>query len=171
MDPVEETALAALEEELYGIRRRMVQLFADMPNSGSVVDLQQMLLAEHARKGATRTETDLFKFHKTKLRAIGDALAWLLLPAHVIRTLSKHPGRAAAPPVNGDDAAFVMQVVGQLFRAGKVPIIADLTNVLLVGDVVAVDSDGGIDVVECKNSRIPVRLPTSGRLARQRQRG
>lgn len=64
-----------------------------------------------------------------------------------------------------------MQVVDQLFRAGKVPIIADLTNVLLVGDVVAVDSGGGIEVVECKNTRIPVRLPASGRLARQRQRG
>ena len=60
-------------------------------------------------------------------------LAWLLLPAHTIRTLSKHPGRAASPPVDTGDAAFVMQVVDQLFRAGRVPIIADLTNVLLRG--------------------------------------
>ncbi|MGC3862350.1 hypothetical protein ACPSM1_19430 [Micromonospora chersina] len=70
-----------------------------------------------------------------------------------------------------EDAAFVMQVVDQLFRAGRVPIIADLTNVLLVGDVVAVEPGGGIEVVECKNTRIPVRPPGSGRLARQRQRG
>lgn len=168
MDPEEETALA---DELYGIRRLLVQFFADLPNSGSVVDLQRRLLAEHARKGATRVERDLFKHHRTKLRAIGDALAWLLLPAHTIRTLSKHPGRAAPPPTDTEDAAFVMQVVDQLFRAGRVPIIADLTNVLLVGDVVAVEPGGGIEVVECKNTRIPVRPPGSGRLARQRQRG
>ncbi|MGC3862351.1 hypothetical protein ACPSM1_19435 [Micromonospora chersina] len=97
MAPEEETALA---EELYGIRRFLMQIFADLPNSGSVVDLQRRLLAEHARKGATRVEHDLFKHHRTKLRAIGDALAWLLLPAHTIRTLSKHPGRAA-PAADG----------------------------------------------------------------------
>jgi hypothetical protein len=167
MDPEEEPALTALAEELYGIRRGLVQSFADLPNSGSVVDLQRRLLGEHARKGATRAERDLFKHHRTKLRAIGDALAWLLLPAHTIRTLSKHPGRAAAPPVDAEDTAFVMQVVDQLFRAGRVPIIADLTNVLLVGDVVAVEPGGGIEGVECKNTRIPVRPPASGRLARQ----
>lgn len=171
MDPEEETALTALAEELYGVRRRLVQFFADLPNSGSVVDLQRKLLGEQGRQGATRAERDLFKHHRTKLRAIGDALAWLVLPAHTIRTLSKHPGRAAPPPVDTEDAAFVMQVVNQLFRAGRVPIIADLTNVLLVGDVVAVEPGGGIEVVECKNTRIPVRPPASGRLARQRQRG
>ncbi|MGW5557622.1 hypothetical protein ACWER9_10415 [Micromonospora sp. NPDC003944] len=170
MDPDEEPALTALAEELYDIRRDLVQSFADLPNSASVVDLQRRLLGEHARKGATRAERELFKRHRTKLRAIGDALAWLLLPAHTIRTLSKHPGRAAAA-VAAEDAAFVMRVVDQLFRAGRVPIIADLTNVLLVGDVVAVEPGGGIEVVECKNTRIPVRPPASGRLARQRQRG
>lgn len=171
MEPEEEAAPTALVEELYGIRRLLMQFFADLPNSGSVVDLQRQILGEHARKGATRAEHDLFKHHRTKLRAIGDALAWLLLPAHTIRTLSKHPGRGAPPPIDTKDAAFVMQVVDQLFRAGRVPIIADLTNVLLVGDVIAVSSGGGIEVVECKNTRIPVRPPISGRLARQRQRG
>ena len=171
MHSEEEPALTALAEELYGIRRHLVQSFADLPNSGSVVDLQRKLLDEHARKGTTRAERDLFKRHRTKLRAIGDALTWLLLPAHTIRTLSKHPGRAAPPQVDTEDAAFVMQVVDQLFRAGRVPIIADLTNVLLVGDVVAVEPGGEMEVVECKNTRVPVRPPASGRLARQRQRG
>ncbi|GAA1589764.1 hypothetical protein [Actinoplanes couchii] len=170
MDP-EEAALAALAEELYGTRRLLLRFLVDLPDSGSVVDLQRKLLDEHARKGTTRAERDLFKHHRIKLRAIGDALAWLLLPAHTIRTLSKHPGRAAPPPMNAEDAAFVMQVVEQLFRAGRVPVISDLTNVLLVGDVVAVESGGSVEVVECKNTRIPVRPPASGRLARQRQRG
>lgn len=167
----EEAESSALAEELYGIRRRLMQFFADLPGSGSVVDLQRNLLDEHARKGATRAERDLLKHHRMKLRAIGDALTWLLLPAHTIRTLSKHPGRAAPPPIATGDAAFVMRVVDQLFRAGRVPIIADLTNVLLVGDIVAVEPGGRVEVVECKNTRIPVRPPASGRLARQRQRG
>ncbi|WP_412538510.1 hypothetical protein R8Z50_21965 [Longispora sp. K20-0274] len=171
MDPEEEAALSVLAEELYGIRRSLVRVFCDLPNSGSVLDLQRELLGEHGRKGATRAERDLLKHHRIKLRAIGDALAWLLLPAHTIRTLSKHPGRAAPPPTDAEDATFVLQVAEQLFRAGRVPILADLTNVLLVGDIVAVEPGGSIEVVECKNTRIPVRPPSSGRLARQRQRG
>jgi len=172
MDPEEETALTALADELHSARRHLVQSFADLPSPGSVVDFQRSLLGQHARKGTTRAERDLFKHHRTKLRAIGDALAWLLLPAHSIRTLSKHPGRAAAPPpMETEDAAFVMRVVDQLFRSGRLPIITDLTNVLLVGDIVAVGPGDRIEVVECKNTGIPVRPPTRGRLARQRQRG
>src|SRR5690606_3790564 len=103
--------------------------------------------------------------------AIGDALAWLLLPAHTIRTLARHPGRPAAPPADVEDAAFVMDVVERLDRAGWVPLISDLTNVLLVGGIDAVRPGGTVEVVECKNTRLPTRLPSSGRLARQRQRG
>jgi len=56
-------------------------------------------------------------------------------------------------------------------RTGRVPIISDLTNVLLIGDIIALGPDGSVDVVECKNTHLPDRLPSSGRLARQRLRG
>jgi hypothetical protein len=158
-------------EELRGVRRELVQYLAALPTSGSVVVLQRMLLREHARTPQTLAERDLLKHHRRKLRAIGDALAWLLLPAHTIRTLAKHPGRAAAPPADTKDAAFVMHIVEQLAHAGRVPIVSDLTNVLLVGDIVAIGPDGLVEVVECKNTRMPARPPSSGRLARQRQRG
>jgi hypothetical protein len=171
MEAPEESALTAKAEELYGIRRDLVRYLSGLPGSGSVMDLQRMLLGEHARRSRTQTDRELLKQHRSKLRAIGDALAWQLLPAHTIRNLAKHPGRPAAPPVDGEDAAFVMHVVERLFRAGRVPIISDLTNVLLVGDIVAVGPGDTVEVVECKNTRVPARLPSSGRLARQRQRG
>ncbi|MGH2892601.1 MAG: hypothetical protein ACRDPM_04935 [Solirubrobacteraceae bacterium] len=171
MDALEEPVLTANAEELYGIRRDLVRYLSGLPGSGSIIDLQRMLLGEHARTSRTQADRDLLKQHRSKLRAIGDALAWLLLPAHTIRTLAKHPGRAAAPPVDAEDAAFVMHVVEKLASAGRVPIVSDLTNVLLVGDIVAVEPGGSVEVVECKNTRIPARPPSSGRLARQRQRG
>lgn len=171
MEASEDQALSALAEELYDNRSDLVRYFSGLPGAGSVIELQRMLLKEHLRTHRTRPERDVLKHHRGKLRAVGDALAWSLLPAHTIRTLSKHPHRAAAPPVNADDAAFVMQVVEHLASAGFLPIISDLTNVLLVGDVVAIGRRGEIEVVECKNARIPVKPPASGRLARQRHRG
>jgi hypothetical protein len=171
MDAPEESALTAKAEELYGIRRDLVRYLSGLPASGSVIDLQRLLLGEHTRTSQTQADRDLLKQHRSKLRAIGDALAWRLLPAHTIRTLAKHPGRPAALPVDTDDAAFVVHVVERLFSAGRVPIVSDLTNVLLVGDIVAVGPGNMVEVVECKNTRIPTRLPSSGRLARQRQRG
>jgi hypothetical protein len=54
--------------------------------------------------------------------------------------------------------------------AGLIPIIADLTSLIGVGDVVGV-SPAGVVVLECKNTSMPSRLSTSGRLARQRERG
>ena len=67
---------------------------------------------------------------------------------HAIRTLAKHPGGAAPPPVNPADAQFVWSVVEHLVRAGRVPVLADLTNVLLIGDIVALAPGGAVDVVE-----------------------
>lgn len=171
MEAPEDPTLAALAEELYGIRADLMRYFVGLSGPGSVIELQSMLLKEHIRTHRTRSERDLLKHHRGKLRAIGDALAWTLLPAHTIRALAKHPGHAAPPPVDAEDAAFVMRVVELLVDAGYLPIVSDLTNVLLVGDVVAIGRRGEIEVVECKNTRIPVKPPTSGRLARQRQRG
>ncbi|MEU7890709.1 hypothetical protein AB0B54_34840 [Microbispora bryophytorum] len=171
MDDPDELALPAGAEALCGIRRDLMRYLAGLPRAGSIIAMQRMLLREHAQTSRTQAGRDLVKDHRSKLRAIGDALAWQVLPAHTIRTLAKHPHRPAPPPVDGEDAAFVMHVVERLARAGRVPIISDLTSVLLVGDIVALGPGGTVEIVECKNTRIPTRLPSSGRLARQRQRG
>lgn len=168
---LDESALTDETEALRGIRRDLMRYLAGLPRTGSIIAVQRMLLREHTRTSRTRAGRDLIKEHRSNLRAIGDALAWQVLPAHTIRTLAKHPGRPAPPPVDGQDAAFVMHVVERLERAGRVPIISDLTNVLLVGDIVALGPGGTVEVIECKNTRIPTRLPSGGRLARQRQRG
>ncbi|RAO30003.1 hypothetical protein PSN13_05202 [Micromonospora saelicesensis] len=171
MEDLDEPAVTGKAETLRGIRRELMQHLASLPSVGSIIAMQQALLREHGRTSQTQAGRELLKEHRSKLRAIGDALTWQVLPAHAIRTLAKHPGRPAPPPVDTDDAAFVMRVVDRLAGAGRVPIIADLTNVLLVGDIVALGPSASVEVVECKNTRIPTRLPSSGRLARQRQRG
>ncbi|WP_291053962.1 hypothetical protein [Herbiconiux sp.] len=53
--------------------------------------------------------------------------------------------------------------------AGSIPILADLTTLIGVGDIIAV-GENSIAIVECKNRPSPSGTP-SGRLARQKARG
>ena len=63
-----------------------------------------------------------------------------------------------------------MDVAQVLAESCYVPLLCDLTNVLKVGDIVAVAAEHVL-ILECKNTALPARLSLSGRLARQRARG
>lgn len=108
--------------------------------------------------------------HKRLLRVIGDSLAFTFLHEHTIRTLSRHPGQSASLTGQGDDFAFTMDVAQAFAESGYVPILCDLTNVLKVGDIVAVAPEHVL-ILECKRTALPARLQLNGRLARQRARG
>jgi hypothetical protein len=43
-------------------------------------------------------------------------LAWQVLPAHTIRSLAKHPGRPAPPPVDVEDAVRGWHLVPSALR-------------------------------------------------------
>lgn len=119
-----------------------------------------------------RTEEDKSyeaKRHRHLLRLIGDAMAWKLLDPHIIRELAR--GRTR-PPYLGDQGEsfdFVLDVAQEMAENGSLPIVADLTNLMAVGDIVCVSAEG-VHVAECKN-RVPPMRPPSGRIARQEQRG
>jgi len=70
----------------------------------------------------------------------------------------------------GEDFAHVINIAEMLAASGYVPLLCDITNLLKVGDIVAVAEDHVL-VLECKRSPLPSRLPGTGRLARQRLRG
>ena len=102
---------------------------------------------------------------------ICDGLVHDLLPSHTIRTLSDHPGpRPASLAAQGSDLDFVFSCASDLWNRGFVPIVTDLTTLIGIGDIVGWNAEEVV-VVECKNGPVPKRLSTSGRIARQLQRG
>jgi hypothetical protein len=153
-------------------RRDLVLRFCDLPGRGSALALQHALAAEirAAEAGSASVASRTWARHKHLVRIIGDSLAFSLIHEHTIRTLGRHPGSAAGIMGQGDDFSFVMDVAEMLANSGYVPVLCDLTNLLRVGDIVAVAADHVL-VLECKRSKLPRRLTNSGRLARQRARG
>lgn len=137
-----------------------------------LIEFQRELADEISRSEIKRDNPDfqVYSWHRHLLRVIGDALARTLIPSHTIRTLGKHPGPDAGLASQKDDLDWVFNVAEETMRAGRLPILCDLTNLLRVGDIVAVSPDDTV-IIECKNSPVPVTMAASGRLHRQRVRG
>lgn len=149
----------------------MLELSA-LPGVGDVLLWQRRLAdaiigAEEPPMGVDRA---VAKRHRHLLRVIADGLVHTLLPQHTIRSLSRHPGRPASLSPQGADFDFVFEQARRLRSLGLIPIVADLTTLIGVGDLVGWNGDGVV-VVECKNRPAPAREATTGRLARQRRRG
>lgn len=145
---------------------------ATLPAEGDIMQWQRRLAdaiidAEHPEAGTDRAEA---KRHRHLLRVIADGLVHTLLPDHTIRSLSRHPGKPASLSAQGADFDFVFDQAHRLRSLGLIPIIADLTTLIGVGDIVGWNGDGVL-VVECKNRPAPLQEATTGRLARQRRRG
>jgi len=154
-------------------RRALVLELAALPSEGDVMEWQRRLAeaiidAEQPPAEADKAEA---KRHRHLLRVIGDGLVHELLDEHTIRALSRHPGRPASLSGQGTDFDFVLDQASQLQSRGVMPIVADLTTLIGVGDIIGRTKGDGVMIVECKNRAIPERIPTTGRLARQRERG
>lgn len=153
-------------------RLELLLELAALPSDGDVLQWQRRLAdaiidAERKTFESDRAEA---KRHRHLIRVIADGLVHQLLPEHTIRSLSRHPGPPASLSSQGVDFDFVFEQAHMLYSRGFIPIIADLTTLIGVGDIVGWNGDAVV-VLECKNRPAPPRQSTSGRLARQRQRG
>lgn len=162
----------SVQEAWAQTRQRLLLELAALPSEGDVLQWQRRLAdaiidAERPETGIDRAEA---KRHRHLLRVIADGLVHVLLPDHTIRSLSRHPGPPASLSSQGADFDFVFAQAHKLRSLGMIPIIADLTTLIGVGDIVGWNGDG-VMVLECKNRPAPSREATTGRLARQRQRG
>lgn len=162
-----------IEEDLASRRRALLEEFAALPGAGNVLEWQRKLFDEHVRAESQMPQRrDAMKRHRRLLRLIGDNLAWSLIPRHTLRSIGRHPG-GPPPAIAGQSSTFdaVWDAAELLVDEGFVPIVADLTNLIRIGDIVGW-SEAGILVIECKSQPLPKGLvATSGRAARQRQRG
>ena len=160
------------EEHFTEKRRALVLEFCDLPGKGSPVTFQRHLAAEllAAETNVTGASPQELSQHKRLVRIIGDSLAFSLLHKHTIRTLSRHPGLPPSMKGQQEDFEHVIAIAEMLAVSGYVPLLCDVTNLLKVGDIIAV-AEEHVLVLECKRSPLPSRLPGTGRLARQRLRG
>jgi hypothetical protein len=158
--------------ELAKKRKLLAETFCDLPDKGSPILLQEQIAQElqDAEENQAQASPGILKRHKRLLRVIGDSFAFSLLHDHTIRTLGNHPGSPASLTGQAQDFEFVLSVARKISEAGYVPILCDITNLLKIGDIIAVHEQHTL-VLECKQSQLPNRLPNTGRLARQRVRG
>ena len=163
----------ALNMELTARRRILIEAFAALPDAGNVVAWQHDLFDEHVlAESQMAMNRDAMRWHRKCLRLIADNLAWSLIPRHTLRSLGRHPG-GPSPALAGQLPTFdaVWDAAELLLDQGLVPIVADLGNLIRIGDVVGWNATGMV-VLECKNQPLPKGLVArSGRAARQRQRG
>lgn len=162
-----------IEGDLRARRRELIEEFTALPGVGSVLVWQHELLDEHVRAEGQMTEyRDAMRWHRKCLRLIADNLVWTLIPRHTIRSLGRHPG-GPPPGLAGQSSTIdaVWDAAGLLLDQGLIPVVADLTNLVRIGDVVGWNATE-IVVLECKNQPPPTDfVATSGRAERQRKRG
>src|SRR5665647_2399512 len=147
-------------------RHALLLELAALPGGGDVLEWQRRLADAiiEAEDPPIGTDRAVAKRHRHLLRVIADGLVHTLLPEHTVRSLSRHPGKPASLSAQGADFDFVFEQATRLSSLGFIPIIADLTTLIGIGDIVGWSSDGVV-VLECKNRPAPAQGAPTGRLA------
>lgn len=128
-----------------------------------------MRRCEHELKG-TEKKDDL-QFHIERLRLYADGLVWLVLHPHTIRQLAKNPGPPRSIEAQGEAFDQVLESARDHLMKDKVPVlIADITNVIKIGDLVLCTNPEAPRIVECKTRLPHPRLFMRGRFGRQLSR-
>lgn len=161
-----------LNSEKMQIERK--SLFARCIQVGSSEDLlaiqeqiaNSICRCEHALKGTEKK--DNLKLHIKRLRLYADGLVWLVLHPHTIRQLAKNPGPPQSIEAQGEAFDQVLESARDHLTRDKVPVlIADITNVIKIGDLVLCTNPEAPQIVECKTRLPHPLLFMRGRFGRQ----
>jgi hypothetical protein len=113
-------------------------------------------------------DRDALSFHIQRLRLFADGLAWLVLHPHVIRQLAKNDD---VPKTLVDQGAAFDQVLASAkahYRRLRVPVlIADLTSILKIGDLIVVTNTEAPMIIEVKQRLPKPEHLMQGRVGRQ----
>lgn len=133
----------------------------------------QLDLAEAIREAErglrSKTEdTDDLRFHIDCLRLYADALVWATLHPHTIRQLAKTTGHPPSLLTQGPAFDNVLETAAELTQDTPFPaLIADITNVIKIGDVIHVTDPECPIIVECKLGSPKPQHAMQGRSGRQ----
>jgi hypothetical protein len=161
--------------ELVAERRRLLDQWDAVDSPRKLLRIQERIAHQirtaEAKLKAGQEDEDELRSHISQLRLYADGLAWQVLHPHVIRQLAKNPGKP--PSLLGQGEAFenVLRSARDLFRQRRLPIvIADITNVIKIGDIIVVTHPEVPQIVECKTNLPHPKHWMEGRLGRQLSR-
>ena len=121
---------------------------------------------ERALKGGKNNKS--LQFHIERLRLYADGFVWRLLHPHTIRQLAENRGPPVSIKDQGEAFDEVLKSAQHYLQKYKVPIlVADITNVIRIGDLVLCTNPEVPQIVECKTTLPPPELFMQGRFGRQ----
>jgi len=131
-------------------------------------DVAKAIVDAERRLARGKYDSEKLQFHIESLRLYADTLVWWNLHPHAIRQLAKNPGPVQSLLRQGDAFHSVLLHAERYQRETRLPIlIADITNVLKVGDIVVVSDPESPQVVECKLKLPKPQHLMQGRTGRQ----
>lgn len=152
-------------EALRAIRADVMEAFLAEQSPVALFELQVRIANE--LRASEQEAGDDERWHRRRLRNIGDAIAWTVLTPHAIRNLSVRGRRPPALSQQGPAFEHVVAVGRPLLDDGAHVLIADVTNCVAIGDLAWCGNPDAPILIECKLS---LRSPThhmQGRRGRQ----
>ncbi len=121
--------------------------------------------AERLLKGERDTG---LQFYIERLRLYADGLVWLVLHPHVVRQLAKNADVSKSLLDQREGFELVLQSARNHFKKLRVPVfIADITNVIKIGDLIVVTNREAPMIVESKKRLPKPQHLMQGRIGRQ----
>ena len=139
----------------------------DLENANRLIEFQ-VRLADAIAESESAARTPGFDRHGFLLRRCQDALAFRLLVPHTIRQLL---GGASAqvPNLTGQGASFraTLEVAHSYAAAGHLVLVADLSHLIRVGDLIVCDDPFMPSIIEVKSGVVLPQHVMQGRRGRQ----
>ena len=132
------------------------------------IDIAEALRAAEGELKAKKDGTEALKFHIRRLRLYADGLVWRTLHPHAIRQLAKNAGSPQNLLSQGDAFDNVLAHARRYLEETGLPLlIADITTVIKIGDIILVADVERPTIIECKMKLAGPRHLMQGRFGRQ----
>jgi hypothetical protein len=161
-----------ISEQLLRERRRLLDEWDAVDSARKLLAIQEGIAeqirdAERAIKDGSRDRDELV-CHIRQLRLYADGLAWQVLHPHVIRQLAKNPSQPPSLINQGEAFDDVLRFARQHVQEHGLPLlIADITNIIKIGDLIVATDPELPQIVECKTQLRDPRYWMQGRFGRQ----
>jgi len=161
-----------ISEQLLRERRRLLDEWDAVDSARKLLEIQEGIAeqirdAERAIKDGSR-DRDALVHHISQLRLYADGLAWRILHSHVIRQLAKNARGALSLIEQGEAFENVLRSARRYVEESGLPVlIADITNIIRIGDLILVPDPELPQILECKTRLPDPRHWMQGRIGRQ----
>lgn len=132
------------------------------------IDIAEAILEAERQMEIGQIDRKKLQAHIKCLRLYADALVWWNLHPHSIRQLAKNPGAPQSLLSQADAFNNVLLHAQRYCRDTRLPVlVADITNVLKIGDIIVVTDPECPQIVECKMKLPSPQHLMQGRVGRQ----